>query len=63
MDLRFPLITNEEPRKELRWKLEHLVRASRARLPPYTWDSDVEFARLVKLILAELKSLEAEKMG
>ncbi|CAG5180974.1 uncharacterized protein ALTATR162_LOCUS9530 [Alternaria atra] len=35
LDLRYPMITDDEPQKELRNKLQYLVRASKARLPPY----------------------------
>jgi hypothetical protein len=52
LDLRYPKITNEEPQKELRNKLQHLVRASKARLPPYTWGDKKDhcaFAALVKV--------------
>lgn len=37
LDLGFPMCTNEEPARELRAKLVHLVRASKTRMPPYTW--------------------------
>ncbi|KAH6876168.1 hypothetical protein BKA58DRAFT_381161 [Alternaria rosae] len=58
LDLRFPTCTNEEPRRELRAKLVHLVRASKARIPPYTWGVHGEFAELVKRISAGLDGLE-----
>jgi hypothetical protein len=62
LDLRFPMVTNEEPRKELKCKMQHLVRASKARLPPYTWGEHGQFAELVRRILVELEGLEGEGM-
>jgi hypothetical protein len=52
LDLKYPTCTNEEPRKELRNKLQNLVRASKARLPPYTWgdkEDHCAFAAIVKV--------------
>ncbi|KAI4683889.1 uncharacterized protein J4E84_006729 [Alternaria hordeiaustralica] len=61
LDLRFPMCTNEEPRRELRGKLMHLVRASKARLGPYTWGDHGEFAELVGRILVVLEGLERKE--
>ncbi|KAI4614481.1 hypothetical protein J4E83_007135 [Alternaria metachromatica] len=61
LDLRFPMCTNEEPRRELRGKLMHLVRASKARLRPYKWRDHGEFAELVGRILVVLEELERKE--
>ncbi|KAI4920228.1 hypothetical protein J4E90_002369 [Alternaria incomplexa] len=61
LDLRFPMCTNEEPRRELRGKLMHLVRASKARLGPYTWGDHEEFAELVGRIMVVLEGLERKE--
>ncbi|KAI4650271.1 uncharacterized protein J4E79_009539 [Alternaria viburni] len=61
LDLRFPMCTNEEPRRELKGKLMHLVRASKARLGPYTWGDHGEFAELVGRILVVLEGLERKE--
>ena len=61
LDLRFPMCTNEEPSRELRGELMHLVRASKARLRPYTWRDHGEFAELVGRILVVLEELERKE--
>jgi hypothetical protein len=50
LDLQYPQITNEAPRKELKSKLQHLVQASEARLPPYAWGAEEDHAELAALV-------------